>query len=106
MELHVVIGKDGFVREQDGRQSLDTVIADIIAGQYEHVTQVIQITPAKPGWPHHRAIEDVTKDVAWTIHNRCDGDRNFILYGLAAYAMVEHHVGIAHARTCLEREDA
>ncbi len=106
MELHIVIGKDGFIREQDGRQSFDTVVTDIISGQYDDAEKVIRIVPPKVGWPHHQAIEDVTSSVAWEIHDRCDVDRQHILYGSAAYVMVERHVGTAHARTCLEHGEA
>lgn len=106
MELHIVIDKNGFVCEQDAGLSFESVITDIIRGQFEHADRIIRVTPPKPGWPHHHAIEDVTKNVAWAIHSRCDGDRQSILYGSAAYTLVEQHVGIAHARTCLERENA
>lgn len=103
MELHIVIDRDGFVREQDGHHTFETVVNDIIAGQYESADRVLRLTPPKPGWPHHHAIEDVTKNVAWAIHKQCDGEHKSILYGSAAYTLVEQHVGIAHARTCLER---
>ena len=105
-ELHIVIGKDGFIREQDARQSFETVVADIISGQYdEDAEKVLRIVPPKAGWPHHQAIEDVTTNVAWTIYSRCDGSArgSTIIHDSPAYRMVEQHVGIAHARTCIDR---
>lgn len=104
-ELHIVVGRNGFIREQDSGLSFESVVTDIIRGQFENADRVIRITPPKPGWPHHHAIEDVTKNIAWAIHSRCDGRREYLVFGSPAYVMVEQHVGIAHARTCLECEE-
>ncbi len=101
-ELHIVIGKDGFVREQDGKQSLEAVVKDIISGQYEDAQKVLRITPPAAAWPRTEKVEDITCAVAWQIHQRCDGDREYLVFGSAAYSLVEQHVGIAQARTCLE----
>lgn len=95
--LHIVIGKNGFVREQDARQTFDVVVKDIADGQYDDdAVQVIRIVPGSP-------MEDVTENVAWAIYDLCDGVRNYIVYNSAAYRMVEQHVGIAAARTCLDQ---
>lgn len=101
-ELHIVIGKDGFVREQDGRQSLESVVSDIIGGQFEDAQKVLRIVPPAAAWPRTEKVEDITCAVAWQIHKRCDGDLEYLVFGSAAHCMVEQHVGIAHARTCLE----
>lgn len=103
MELHIVIGRDGFVREQDGKQSLEAVVNDIIAGQFDDVTKVLRIVPPAAGWPRTEEVEDITCAVAWQIHTRCDGERSYLVYGSSAYSLIEQHVGIAQARTCLER---
>ena len=108
-ELHIVIGKDGFVREQDGRQSFETVVADIISGQYdEDAEKVLRIVPPEAGWPHGRVVEDVTPKVASAIYDRCDGSSRgaTILYGSPAYTMVEENIGSKQARTCLSLEEA
>ncbi len=104
-DLHIVIGRHGFVPEQDGSQSLQTVIKDIMSGERSEVEKVLRITPPKAHWPHHQAIEDITKNVAWTIYDRCDGVKEYLVYNSVAYRLVEQHVGIAFARTCLDCHD-
>ena len=106
-ELHIVIGKDGFVREQDGRQSLETVVTDIISGQYdEDAERVLRIVPPSQSWPHSKVIEDVTSQVAWAIHDRCTSRCEYITHGSAAYALVKRHAGIENAWECMSREEA
>lgn len=104
MELHIVVGKDGFVREQDGRQSFDAVVADIISGQFEDAKTVLRLTIPSKNWPHSKDIEDVTSKVAWAIYNKCDGYHTYVAYNSPAYSMIEQHVGIAQARMCLEQD--
>lgn len=101
-ELHIVIGRNGFVPEQDGNQSFNAIVADIISGQHGDIARVLRLVPPARGWPACSAIEDVTSKVAAAIHARCDGDRTWISYDGPAYAMVEYYIGIAQARTCLD----
>lgn len=106
MDLHIVIDKRGFVREQDASLPFESVVNDIIDGQYEDADKVLRVVPPKAGWPHHQKVEDITRNVAMTIFQRCDGHHNHITYNSAAYRLVEQHVGIADARKCLEQEAA
>ncbi len=101
VDIHIVLDRDGNVREQDGKQSFDAVVSDIIDGQYDNADKVIRIATRRAGW-HHQTIEDITKNVAWAIFNKCDGNRNYIIYDTPAYRMVEQHVGIAQARSCID----
>lgn len=103
MELHIVIDKLGFVREQDGQQSFASVVSDIISGQFDDANRVLKITPPSKHWPGSQGVEDVTSKVAWAIYDKCDG-RTFINYNSPAYQMVEQHVSIASARKCLDRD--
>ncbi len=100
VDIHIVLDKDGNVREQDGKQSFETVVADLIDGQYDHADKVLRVTTRRVGQP--QKLEDITENVAWAIFNQCDGDRNYVIYDSAAYHMVEQHVGIAQARNCLD----
>lgn len=105
-DLHIVIDRHGFVREQDASLSFATVIDDIIAGQFEDADKIIRITPPRAVWPSKQTIEDITRNVAMTIFARCYGHHDHITYNSAAYRLVEQHIGIADARKCLEQEAA
>ena len=103
-ELYIVIGKDGFVREQYARQSFESVVNDIISGQYDDVERVLRIWPPKVGWPHHHRVEEATEDVAGRIFTVCGGDSKYVTPGSAGYKLVEEHCGLWHAQTCLSHE--
>jgi hypothetical protein len=62
------LGRDGRVRpEADAEKTdLETVIADLLAGQYKDPVRVIGFNTAE-GWS-----EDVSADVAQELRRRCD----------------------------------
>lgn len=106
MELHFIIDRDDCAPEQDGRQSIDTIVTNIISGQHDDVARVLCVKPPVRGWPHDSGCDDVTSAVAWAIADRCDGFRHWIPYNSRAYQLVEQYVGIERARACLDQEAA
>ncbi len=102
LELHIVIDRLGFVRDQDATQPLDVIVKDIMDGQFSDAHKIVAIKFGKC-FPGESVAQDVTSSVAWEIYKRCDGLRYYILYDSAAYHIVEQHCGIAYARKCLDQ---
>ncbi len=102
LELHIVIDRLGFVRDQDATQPFAAVVTDIIAGQFADAHKVVSVKFGKV-WPGEQASRDVTQDVAWEIYKRCDGQRDYVLYDSAAYHLIEQRCGLAYARRCLNQ---
>ena len=101
--LHIVVARDGNIQEQFGGQLLQTIVSDIIAGNYTEPERVLRITPPQTGWPCHTAtVTDMTSEVALAIANKCNDGRTHIAYNSPAYHLVEEYVGIAVARACLD----
>jgi hypothetical protein len=75
------LGRLGRVwREADVKATdLETVIQDLISGQYKNPSQVVGFNTAE-GW-----ARDVSRDVADELHRRCDLQDCDVPYGLLAF---------------------
>jgi hypothetical protein len=76
-----IVVDDDVYRETRIDNDFETVVSDLIAGQYDHPIRVIALNTA----PDHGWLEDVSVEVAREIKHRCDLADEDVPDGIASF---------------------